>query len=398
MGKHWVPQHLLRGFSPDGSNVWMYDKRGVGSATLVAISKAAQSPKAYDAAVERLMESIETAASRAINQFRSTAQPIKMSDEAKLLISYYLAMFFWYRNPGFRSFQIKETKERVGREHLERMRRDWEGLPIRALIDQHESELLAGWQSHPNSIFANSWSPSVILRLLVSKMTWAILESPDAEFTITDATMIRSGRLHSESSSVYLPLCSRRVLLASWHGGPPDVVRLLRVDRRQVHLINKKGFMQADRFVFARVQSDRLGRAIIGARARADRPRGVRAISLPGENGNHSLRDWIIRNHDDLYDTLCLTSPRYSHDWLSPPIELPVISDMPDFKGLADRCRWCGTVRIRYGGGRVEYRNSEVDLVGARMNWWQTVELRTVVGRMDVVERSELDASGTSVA
>lgn len=62
MAQHWVPQHILRGFSNDGKTVWQYDKMGKIPPTKVGIKGAFARNDAFDTHVERLMATIENAA------------------------------------------------------------------------------------------------------------------------------------------------------------------------------------------------------------------------------------------------------------------------------------------------------------------------------------------------
>ncbi len=391
MGQHWTPRHLLHGFSPDGKNVWMYDKRSVECPKLVAISRAAQSSKAYEPPVERVMASIEHAAMPAIHAFREATLPIAMSYHAKLVLSYYLAMFVWHRNPAIRDQQVESMDVSVISAHMARMKNDYDGLPVGRLIDQLEDTVIDRWVSRPNTVFSDLWAPSAITRLLFHKMTWVILESTEGEFTIPDTTMTRSATgagLLDQSAEFYLPLSKRRALLASWKGGPPSVVQFFHVDRDHVHSINKRGFEQAGRFVYACTHDDALRRAI---KKRVQHYARVKGIRPAGQNPSYGQLTLVKENYRTLHDALCLAAPVdiLEHDWHT-PVEFPLVADLPDFKVPTTICKWCGCIKVQHHNGKTKYRNSEVQLVDAPVkNWWQRLKLTAESGRVVAMDRSD---------
>lgn len=84
MGKHYVPQYYLRGFSlpDDPSLIWMYDKY-TGRATLAAIDKVAQQRDFYTDDVEEwLTEEIERPANMALDKIRLGRQSAPTTRDA----------------------------------------------------------------------------------------------------------------------------------------------------------------------------------------------------------------------------------------------------------------------------------------------------------------------------
>lgn len=93
MAKHWVPQHVLRGFSADGVHIWQYDKKGETGPKKVPIKVACGRRDAFAAPVERLLSTIEIAANPAINVFRRMKHALGIDPVAKRIVAVYLTAF-----------------------------------------------------------------------------------------------------------------------------------------------------------------------------------------------------------------------------------------------------------------------------------------------------------------
>ena len=393
MGQHWTPRHLLRGFSSDKTNVWMYDKRDGQAPKSVSIGRAAQSGRAYSEPVEKLMATIEHAANPGVSAFREMTQPININQTAKLLLSYYVAMFAWQRNPRVRRHQIEMwDDEQFMTEQFAQIMEDWGGPPKGRgdVIDKVREAVLQKGLSRSNHFLSAGWEPGAVMRWSFHMMTWAVLDARSGKFTIPDSTMVRfseNAGLLDEHAAFCLPLSSSRVLLACWKGGPPGVVQYRRIDRDLVHLINKVGFGQAERFVYAGVCDDALNRAV--QKSRPHHAKVGQKFGLSGENTNRWHLNWINENYDWLRAELCLTAPEHTHEWHPVAVEAPLpFSGQPTL-----RCSRCGCLKWRYPSGRVEFKNQEVAFVDAdypARNWWQRTILKTdEPGRITVEVRPD---------
>ena len=91
MGRHYVPQEYLRGFSAtvDRRAVWMFDKIS-GSWSNPAISKAAQTPDYYPAHVERrLATEVEADGHLALQTLRARRP---LGEDSRSALCYYIAV------------------------------------------------------------------------------------------------------------------------------------------------------------------------------------------------------------------------------------------------------------------------------------------------------------------
>lgn len=383
MGKHWTPRHLLHGFSPDGECVWVYDKRGQEGPKLIGINGVAQSKNAFSTPVEKLISTIEGAASPAIHAFRGMTGPTTMSHEAKLVVSHYLAMFVWHRDPAVRKRHNDQIKAHAIPIVKARMRD--RGVPLDDGRGRISDEDLERWFSNPNSIMSSSWHPNNVMRLWFSWMTWTILESKSEPFILPDTTMIASGLFRNKDTQVFLPLSKNRILMASWRGGPSNVVQVQPFKRNQVHFVNKHGIEKASRFVYTAAKSDGLNRVVKKNRI-IHGP--VDGLDVSGDNENMKRLEWSIKNYDDLEQMLCFIAPNkhLRHEW-SDPVESS-ISGLPECTITMSMCRWCGCRKMQYENGRIELQNGELDFVCAPVkNWWQRLALKAEDNEIVAMEK-----------
>ena len=258
MAQHWVPQYVLRGFSADGKGICQYDKAGKMPPKMVAIKGACGRNDAFSAPVERLLATIENAANPAIDVFRKMEHALRIDPVAKRIVAVYLNTFLWMRSPAVRDKQVAETGE------AELLRWAHDGAKRYGVLDSLYRDLLptvvAKAIGDVNGLMAGHWKSSTFQRWLFYSMSWVVLRCAEPIVTIPDRGLVLLGGrgLLDPKAEFYFPLSSQRVLVASWHGAPPDTVQFLSASPAHMRGINKHGFAQAGRFVYGRAKSEKV--------------------------------------------------------------------------------------------------------------------------------------------
>ena len=118
MGNHYVPQYYLRGFSPDGRNIFVYDKsdlRKFGT----QVKSIANICGLYPPDLEKyLSEKIEAPANRAIEKVRKRG---RLTPNEKITLSSYIAVM-WKRVPEGES-RVKRQAPKVAADLRKRLDR-----------------------------------------------------------------------------------------------------------------------------------------------------------------------------------------------------------------------------------------------------------------------------------
>ena len=387
MAKHWVPQHVLRGFSADGVHIWQYDKKGETGPKKVPIKVACGRRDAFAAPVERLLSTIEIAANPAINVFRRMKHALGIDPVAKRIVAVYLTAFLWKRSPAIRDQQIAKTTEEellaAGRDAMRRYG------PPRSLYQDRLPAVVAKAASDVNQLMADHWQSSSFQRCLISSMSWAVLHCAEPTVTIPDCGMVRLGGrgILDPKAEFYFPLNATRVLIASWHGTPPDKVQLLRASPAHVRHINKLGFGQAGRFVYGRARSEKLAMAVRRPSPHFTRLKDLDAAGGPNPTATSldGLSKWCAKMKDgqsDHPDRHWCVAPgaagQCRHGWRQLPFPLPVIREAPQVEVSARICQWCGAVERRYSNGEIEFDDLELRRTTANestQNWWQSFRI-----------------------
>ena len=263
MALHWVPKHILQGFSNDGKTVWQYDKTGEIPPTKVGIKGAFAGNDAFDTPVERLMTTIENVAQPAIEVLRNMDQHMRIDPVAKRIVAVYLAMFLWRRSPAVRDRLASEMNE-VDLLNLVRKRVEEYDDVVRNRLEAIMPTVAAKAAGDVNSLMSEHWSASMFVRWLFYSMSWAVLRCTAPVVTVPDQGLIRLGSrgLLDPKAEFYFPLSSRRVLVTSWQGSPQSLIQLLPASPAHMRGINKHGFAQAGRFVCGQKYDQKLAAAV----------------------------------------------------------------------------------------------------------------------------------------
>ena len=392
MAQHWVPQHVLRGFSADGKTVWQYDKTGSVLPVKVGIKNACARNDAFAEPVEQLMSTIEHRGSSAIKAFRRMAQPVLIDPVAKRIAAVYLNMFLWKRSPATRDSQVAETDEAVLLACARDGVRD-HGLPS-DLVRDVMPIAVAKAAADVNGLMAEHWSSNAFQRWLFHSMSWAVLRCAEPVATIPDQGLARLGSRGplDPKAEFYFPLSSKRVLVMSWNGGPPNTVQLVKASPAHVRRINKLGFRQAGRFVYGEEYSERLAAAVQKSSRHLPTPRPLQLAGglNPKVPELSNLRAWHEKLGLDDPDRHWCMAPgageRCRHSWRRAPFELPVVSDEPEITMAVDVCEWCGGLQKRHRTGLVEFDDMELCRTLTRppsKNWWQHFDVTHAGNRIE---------------
>ena len=260
MGKHYVPQKYLRGFSDPSSpsKIWMYDKKTAQFA-YASIEKVAQEADFYsDDTEKQLSQRIESPAHKVLNRLRRGE---RMTSTERATLGLYLGTMMM-RVPRRRRKGLDllpEVLDETIRETHEQVRR-WAELPTTdpVLAARRFAELEAARAKLANTVpdgvleqIRSPW-PSADVLSLIHAMTWRIVSTEsDTRFLTSDnpAYFFSCYGLGNEESELVLPLDSNLALIANWQGSISET-RYLSVTRAVSREINRRVASGAERFVF----------------------------------------------------------------------------------------------------------------------------------------------------
>ena len=394
MAQHWVPQYVLRGFSADGKTICQYDKMGEIAAAKVGLKGACGRNDAFLPPVERLLSTIENAANPAIAAFRSMARTTRIDPVAKRIVAIYLSTFLWKRSPAARDQQVAETKEA---DLL-----DWAHQEVklyglrRNLYRDLVPAVAAKAAADVNRLMAGHWESATFQRWLFYSMSWAVLRSKEPIVTVPDRGLVRLGDrgLLDPKAELYFPLNSKRVLLVSWHGSPPDVVQLLSESPAHMRSINKLGFGQAGRFVYAQEHSDKVAAVVQRSTHYIPTLRALHVSGGPNPTAGKldSLSAWyerVANDHSDNPDRHWCMAPgardQFRHNWQRAPFKLAVATQ-PGIEVPVSVCEWCCARELQYANGHIDFDDLELQrttVTETMKNWWQSFNVVATQSRIE---------------
>jgi hypothetical protein len=258
MGKHYVTQEYLRGFSssPDQPFIWMFDKiRRKWSHA--AIDKVAQERDYYPPDIEgRLTREVELPGHQALNRLRSR-QPLAANDRGAF--AYYLAVLVM-RVPTKRRKGHDLVPEVLGstmakaREEIARIATEDHTVRVEEwlnVVDKIEQQYRL--YPPPNVIAQiNSPWPSEEVATAIHRMTWRVIDIPRDHFLLTTDNPVfffDGYGLATAKSELTFPISSDRALLGSFQGAPGSTL-LLKARPALVKEINRRLASGAERFLF----------------------------------------------------------------------------------------------------------------------------------------------------
>lgn len=372
MGQHIVPRHLLRRISPDGINIWQYDKEAVAAAPKrLPIVQVSQTSKFFDDDIERLLSTIEGAANPILNKLVH-GQTIDSIE--RRIIAVYMEMYK-VRDRGKR----KEMKKIVsgGRDATEKFMEDimepMRGTNLYAKYTGQKSDHIEYLQFHQDKVLSGTWAPSNLIRLMLFLMTWRVLESDGVDFVIGEppwtlpATVTERGVPKEE---VFFPLSSKHVLHLSWIGNPSKIERQ-RISRADARQINKFFISASDRFVFFNKNCSKMNQLVKNKHMHNKQIEWRWPIL--GSNPYRLLRRFTAGEIDKSERYICMhpAASEFRHAWCEAENPLVVAGGGK----VAKWCKNCGVLELEYDADmEPEIRNSEIALAtgkgGTYRNWW----------------------------
>ena len=337
------------------------------------------------------MSTIESAGSSVIRVFRRMERPPYIHPVAKRIFAVYLNMFLWQRSPAVRDSQVAETSKEVLSEwaHEEMRLRD-----VLSGLHREVSIAVAKAAGDVNGLMAGHWKSSTFQRWLFYSMSWTVLRCTEPIVTVPDQGLVHLGSrgLLDPKAEFYFPLSSTRVLVASWHGAPPNMVQLISASPAHVRQINKLGFGQAGRFVYGKEHSEKLAATVLKPSRHLPTLRALRIAGGPNQTAAAlgKLGAWYEKlgsNDSDRYWCMAPGAGELCrHNWQRAPFELPVVSEKPEITTPVDVCEWCGALERRYRNGHVEFDDRELRRMSVQppeKNWWQLYDVIHGGGRIE---------------
>lgn len=259
MGKHYVPQQYLRGFSVSAErpHVWMLDKH-TARWTEPAIKQAAQSKDYFSPEVEaRLAAEVESPGHEALGMLRA-GQSITPTQRQALTL--YLAVLVM-RVPKKRR-KAREKIPQIIVESLTEARRDFERFRhephsghIDALLrelDRIERNYQTELPSQLKAQLDSPW-PTALVLSAIGEMHWRVLEAPGHLYFISSdnpAHFFDSLGLGTSEAELAVPL-SKRLCLHGSRQGEKGGTWAMKCADAVVRELNRRQLHGAERFVFS---------------------------------------------------------------------------------------------------------------------------------------------------
>lgn len=259
MGKHYVPQYYLEGFTLPGSNsLWAYEKR-TGQKFYTQIKNIANITKFYPSEVEQyLANRIEGPANKIIDKIRSRHQINE--DDKKILAKYMVVM--WKRVPrGIE--RMKEMTPEIAQEISEEYNRELNIIASKnpekiELIERRKEEIQAILDRYtedpPKEIWLDTIPPERTPRIVAATraMTWTFLTFDEgvAFLTCDNPLFFFTGiGVGKPESEITFPISSNIALWATWRKDLPQ--DYIETNSQAVKEINRRTVANASKYVFS---------------------------------------------------------------------------------------------------------------------------------------------------
>jgi len=259
MGKHYVPQEYLRGFSSDAkrSHIWMFDKV-TREWSEPAIRRAAQERDYFAADIEkRLANEIEGPGHIAINKLR-TGSTISLADRESLAMYIAVLIMRVPRKrrkaqelvPSLIAKRLTETREGV-----EDLRTDSNTKRIDSVLAELERIERSYSEELPETVeeLIDSPWPSPLVLAAVRTMHWRFLDAPGNQFFITSdnpAHYFDSRGLGNDDAELTVPLGAQLAIMGTHQGMASGNLRFA-APAKLVKELNRRQSFAAERFVFS---------------------------------------------------------------------------------------------------------------------------------------------------
>ena len=372
MGQHIVPRHLLLKISPDGKNVWQYDKKDakVGPKKL-PVSKVSQTPDFFGPEVEKLLSTIESAANPVLDHL-AQGNAITATERRKMAI--YLEMFGVRDRESRRQHKERFFGSRKKVEnYVDAVVESEFGVDAHLISDAQKSDAVERLVSCPDAVFSGMWAPSNFIRFFLYVMTWRVLKSDTVNFVIGEPPFAVGSNVGLKHPNVeaFFPLSSKHVLHLSWLGDPSKI-ELRDIPPSAARQINKIFIAKAERLVFYNENCPKINKLVRQKHLHLD----TRTLNwrIWGENPFRPTRDQPFTDSEIrlISASICMhpNASRFRHVWVD--AKEPKVVNGGTVVAL---CKHCCMMQVKYDNKPEPVRiNSEVALATRQMeplkNWW----------------------------
>jgi hypothetical protein len=264
VGKHYVPQEYLRGFSSsaDRALIWMFDKV-TRQWSEPAISQAAQTrdfyPPDIEVALDRHVEAPGNAALKVLRAGGKLAQ--QQFEDLFFYIAVMLMRVPRKRRKGWEAVpEVLESTMSRFRTEIENLRGQHNEERVAAalkLLDDLESRYADDPPSEVKDQITSPW-PSPRVAEVVRTMTWRLVAVPPQHYLITSdnpAYFFESLGLGRPESELTFPVSPSLALLGS-RQGPPGALLHVTAKAGLAKELNRRVASGAERFVFSKRKAE----------------------------------------------------------------------------------------------------------------------------------------------
>lgn len=244
MGKHYIPQFLLRGFTDEGE-LYAFDK--VRNQWFRSQPKSVANERDLwpDEVETFITEKVEGPAKEAIERLR---RRVSLTEQDRWALARYIA-FLWKRVPAERVRFLKslpEVAEEVRRELIPKLANEDQRVKANAYIDKNIAEPPAAlWHESMRTEFKGDVEGTI------ARMSWDILHTKEPSYLVSDHPVFffSSDGIGRQTSELTIPFSSRAALICRHSVGKIP----LHKDAKpyQVRELNRRTVFNASRFIFS---------------------------------------------------------------------------------------------------------------------------------------------------
>ena len=244
MGKHYVPQFLLRGFTYEGG-LHVFDKARAQWFGSQPKSVANERDLWPDEVETFITEQVEGPARDAIERLR---QRESLTEHDRSALARYIA-FLWKRVPAGRDRflnNIPGVAEALRRELIPKLANEEQRIKANAYIDQHIADPSAAlWHESMRTEFKRDVEGTI------ARMSWEILHTQEPSYLSSDHPVFffSTDGIGRPTSELTIAFSSRAALICRHGGG--NTPRHTDAQPRQIREVNRRTVFNATRFIFS---------------------------------------------------------------------------------------------------------------------------------------------------
>lgn len=244
MGKHYIPQFLLRGFTHEGA-LHAFDKARTQWFRSQPKSVANERDLWPDEVETFITEEVEGPARDAIERLR---QRESLTEQDRWALARYIA-FLWKRVPAGRDRflnNIPGVAEALRRELIPKLANEELRIKANAYIDKNIADPSAAlWHESMRTEFKRDVEGTI------ARMSWEILHTKEPRYLSSDHPVFffSTDGIGRPTSELTIAFSSRAALICRHGGG--NIPRHTDAQPRQVREVNKRTVSNATRFIFS---------------------------------------------------------------------------------------------------------------------------------------------------